>query len=39
MTDNETIFKSQGAHYHTHDKLSYRLYKKDKNNELQKDNR
>lgn len=29
--DKETIFRSQYSHYrHTHDELSYRLYKKDK---------
>lgn len=34
IVDNETIFRSQAAHYrHTHDELSYRLYKKDKKNE------
>lgn len=34
IVDKETIFRSQAAHYrHTHDELSYRLYKKDKKNE------
>lgn len=33
VTDKETIFRSQAAHYrHTHDELAYRLYKKDKQN-------
>lgn len=31
LVDKETIFSSQASHYrHTHDELSYRLYKKDK---------
>lgn len=34
IVDEETIFKSQAAHYrHTHDELAYRLIKKDKMNE------
>lgn len=34
IVDKETIFRSQEAHYrHTHDELSYRLYKKDKSGE------
>lgn len=34
VVDKETIFRSQASHYkHTHDELSYRLYKKDKSNE------
>lgn len=32
--DNKTIFASQSSHYqHTHDELSYRLYKKESENE------
>lgn len=33
IVDKETMFKSQSAHYrHTHDELSYRLYKKEQEN-------